>query len=218
MGEYETIWNVQSGRTSITKHLIQVTKGQKILCNVPCTRNAIKHEHLTNQKLAKWWIECVVEPSELRWTAQISFAPERWIPTFGVTDLKLNAATKRDYQPIRRMVECTDLSRGESIFSTTDANHACRQAEIKDAGRCLTASISHPGLSQILHMPLGLCNASGVFQSTMDVIHLSVKWQFALVSLHNNVIFSRTERAYRGTRPVLLLRHWPAVTVKWKEL
>lgn len=39
-------------------------------------------------------------------------------------------------------------------------------------------------------MPFGLWNASGTFQSTMDVILSAIKWQFALAYLDSIVVFS----------------------------
>lgn len=47
-------------------------------------------------------------------------------------------------------------------------------------------------------MPLGLRNAPGTLQRTMDVIIKSVRWQYAHVYCHDTAIFSRTPQEHIG--------------------
>lgn len=54
------------------------------------------------------------------------------------------------------------------------------------------AFTSHNGLYRFVRIWFGSENAPGLFESTMEAILTSVKWQFALVHFNDIVIFSKT--------------------------
>lgn len=67
----------------------------------------------------------------------------------------------------------------------------------------------------ILSMPFGLREARGTFQRSMDVVLLTVKWQFALDYLDNIVIFSKTTKEHiYHMREVLTLLNIAGVPLK----
>lgn len=67
-------------------------------------------------------------------------------------------------------------------------------------------------------MTVGLRNALGKFQRTMDMIPSSVEWQFALVHLDDIVIFSNTlEQHIDHVRKVLLLLYNAKATLELKK-
>lgn len=116
------------------------------------------------------------------------------------------------------MDECIDSLREATIFSIFDENSGYWQIEIDPRDCKKTVFTSHRGLFQCTRMPFGLQNAPATFQRATDVISALVKWQAALVYLHDIVVFSKsiTEHAAH-LRTVLTHLKNSAVVLKLKS-
>lgn len=79
-----------------------------------------------------------------------------------------------------------------AVFSTLDANNGYWKIEFDDTNKDKTAFTLHDRLYRFIRMPLELRNAPGTYQRTIEMISSRVNWRFALVHLHNIVIFSNT--------------------------
>lgn len=90
-----------------------------------------------------------------------------------------------------RMDEFINSLREAALFVTLDVN-SYWQVEMVETNRDKTALTSHHGLYHFVQMPFGLNDAPKTFQHAMDIILPPVKWQFALVSLDNIIVFSRS--------------------------
>lgn len=67
-------------------------------------------------------------------------------------------------------------------------------------------------------MKFGLHNALGPFQQLMDVVLPPVKWQFAIMYLHDIIVFSRNEDEHAShVRAVMSLLHNIRVTLNFKK-
>lgn len=123
----------------------------------------------------------------------------------------------RDSYPIPLMGKFINLLGKASFFSTLDANSEYWQIEINDANKDKTAITSYHSLCRFVRMPFGLCNAPGTFQRAMDVILSSTEWQFALVFLNDNVVFSETAQQHiNHVLKVLSQLHNAGATLKLK--
>lgn len=131
---------------------------------------------------------------------------------------KLNAVTVHNAYPISRTDERIGSFGDDLIFSLLDAHRAYWQVEIYYEDFDETAFTSNHGPLRFCEMPLGLHNAPGLFQRTMNVILSPIKWQFALLYMDNTTIFSRnTDEHISHIRPVFLILHKDGVTLNLKE-
>lgn len=116
------------------------------------------------------------------------------------------------------MDECID-SRGEAtFFSAPDARSGYWQVEMEDENRDKTAITLHDDLYRFVRMPIGLMNAPGTIQRTMEGILASIKWQFALVYLDDIFIFSKVpEKHVNHFKHMLTLPQRAGVTSKLEK-
>lgn len=105
---------------------------------------------------------------------------------------KLNALNKQDSCPISCLNDCFDLLGEATLFSTLGGSSGYLQIETEVSKTDKIVIILHQGSHSFIPMYFRLKNVSDTFQRTMDVIIFIVKWYFALVSLDNIVIFSKT--------------------------
>lgn len=106
----------------------------------------------------------------------------------------------------------------ETVFSTLDANSGYWHVEVDPKDRDKTAFTSHHGLYRFRRIPLGLKNAPATFQRAVDILLMTVKWQFALVYLEDIVTFSTTPRQHiEHTKKVLGLLSKAGVSLKLKK-
>lgn len=121
------------------------------------------------------------------------FIPQKdSVQRFCVDHRKLNKATWLDSYPISRTDKCIDSLSHATVFSPFDANSGYGQIKNKNSDKNKTASTLHHGLYCSIEMFFNLCNAPETIQQTLDILHYSVKWQFAFVYTDNIVIFRRT--------------------------
>lgn len=161
----------------------------------------------------------IIETARTEWAAPMVLRPKNdGIRRLCVDHRKLNAVTKHDSPPILRMNECIYSVCETAPFFALDANSGQGETEIETSNGDITAFASHYGHYRFICMPVGLRNARGTYQVTMDIIHATVKWQFALAYLENIVIFSETpEEHIHHTQEILTLLKNAEVTLKLRK-
>ena len=107
---------------------------------------------------------------------------------------RLNARTKKDSYPLRRMQETMESMVGARFFSTMDLKYGFWQVKMSEKSRQYTAfTIGSMGIFEFLWMPYGLCNAPATFQWLMQNCLGELNLTYALIYLDDVIVFSRTE-------------------------
>lgn len=105
-----------------------------------------------------------------------------------------------------------------AIFSTLEANSEYWQDRVDKTDRDKTAFTFYQSLFQFIAMPLGLCNAPGSLEQTIDTILLLVRWWHAPTYLDNIVIFLGIPQEHIGhVCKVLMLSRDTKVTLQLKK-
>lgn len=99
-----------------------------------------------------------------------------------------------------------------------DPNCDYWQVEIAGEDHDKTAFTFQQGSFHFTRLQFALKNASGMFQSAIDVVLKKVKWQYALVYLDDVVKFSQTpDKHIEHFRQVLTLLNDVGVTLNLKK-
>lgn len=185
------MWDGHRGQVNIVKHRVELTgENTQQIHFAPCRMEPGARE-LEKAEIYEMLVKSVIKPAELEWSAPVVFAPKKNRSLRICVDYqRLNSITKRDFYPIRRMDECINSLGDDAVLSTLDAHSSYWEVEIEETYSDKTAFASHHGLYRFVRMSFGLKNVSGAFRRAMDVIPSPVKWQFALVYLDNNFVFS----------------------------
>lgn len=160
-----------------------------------------------------------IEPVQTGWASPLVFIPKK-DETLGISvrSRKLNPFRMWESYTILHMDYCIDSLGRVAKISTLHAKCGLCRVESADEDRDETAFTSHYGLFQFTCMPFGWKNASGMFQRTVDILLLKVKWPFALVYLDDIFIFSLTpDKRIGQVRQVLTLLHEEGMTLNWKK-
>lgn len=141
--------------------------------------------------------EGVTEPTITKCGLRIVFVPNNYGSLrFCVDYGRLTSVTERDSYPIPRMDKCIESLEKAQMFSTLHANLKDWKFEKDDKGVNETLFVTHHKLLKYTHMPLEQRNVLVTLQRAMDVILASVKRQFALVFVHNNIVFSKAPKGH----------------------
>ena len=123
--------------------------------------------------------------------------------------------TVRDAYPIPRMVECIDSLPDERISNTMDANSGIWQILIAPKDRDKTTFTTHLGTYAFTRMPFRPKNAPATYQWAIDKILTTVRWQFALVSSDDIIVFSSSFEDHKThLRTVLELLQAAGLTLR----
>lgn len=98
----------------------------------------------------------------------------------------------------------------------TDTNYWHIEIDEKDVDK--TAIVAHNELLKYSRMPFGLKNASATFQRAINVILTTVKWQFSIVYIDDNIIFSKPpDQHQKQLEEFMRLLQKTGVTIKLKK-
>ena len=115
----------------------------------------------------------IIKESSSSWSIHITLVPKRnGEQRFCVDYRKLNAVTHKDAYPLPNIQDIFDNLHGTKVFTTLDLKSGYWQIPIATPDQPKSAFITHMGLFEFQRMPFGLCNATGIFQRTMNkVLH-----------------------------------------------
>jgi hypothetical protein len=135
----------------------------------------------------------VIEPATSPWASNVLLVKKKdgtW--RFCVDYRKLNDLTKKEAYPLPRIDTCLESHGGSSYFSTLDLRSGYWQTELdlRDADK--TAFVTRSGLYRFTVLSMGLTNVPSQFQRLMNLVLAGLLWNYCLVYLDDNIIFSKT--------------------------
>ena len=134
--------------------------------HIPMTKRIV-----IEKELDKMLQEGVVELSASPWASSITLVTKKdGGIRFWIDFRKLNSVSKKDAHPLSHIQDIFDSLAGATTFSTLDLKSGFWQICMDEDSMEKTAFITHKGLYQFRRMPFGLCNASAVFQSAMNIV------------------------------------------------
>ena len=168
-------------------HYIETTgppRAQKARKLAPHKLKAAKAEF---EKLCRLGL---ARPSRSPWASPIHLVPKG--ESYRITGdyRQLNACTKPDKYPVKRLMDFTSILHGTKIYSTLDLKRAFNQIDINPDDVEKTAVITPFGLFEYTAMCFGLSNAAQTFQRYADTA-LGDLW-FVFVYIDDILIASRT--------------------------
>ena len=111
-------------------------------------------------------------------------------PHFCVDYTGLNKVTKKDAYPIPLIRDIFDQLQGATIFSTLDLKGGFHQLPLHPDDQEKTAFICHKGLYHWTRLPMGLANASALFQRAMGIVFKGLLRKIAMLNIDT---FQRSE-------------------------
>lgn len=134
----------------------------------------------------------VINPSSSPW-ASVVLIKKRTDQWFCIDYCKLNAVTKKDIFPLRRIDDTLDLLSGTEFFSTLYLASGYWQVLMDEEFREKTAFTTHSSLYEFCVMPFGLTNAPATFQRLIKIILNELVRSFCMVYLddHDILVFSK---------------------------
>lgn len=161
----------------------------------------------------------VIAPSQSEWATSFLFALKKYgTYRLCVDYLRLNSMTFINSDPIPRMDEFSDSLGDASILSSTHFNGGYWHLPLHPDESDKTTFTSHYGTFRYTRMSSGLNDAPVNSQREVDVVLLSVKWQFALMYIDDITIFIRSiEDPFRHLGRVLNVMRNDGFSLKLKK-
>lgn len=123
-----------------------------------------------------------LNPQKPKGAAPIVFVPSKDVTLlFCVEFHELIAVTKRELNPIRHLDKHIDSLCKATVFSLLEAKRVYCQIKIGNVDMDKVAVTSNHGLYRFILMPFDLQNASGTFQSSIELVLSSVNLKMACV-------------------------------------
>lgn len=136
---------------------------------------------------------------------------------FAIDYKKLNDVTRRDSYPLPNMEDMIDqLGGGNAWFTVLDAASGFWQIPLAEESKNKTAfRVKGMGQFKWNVMPMGLCNATAVFQRFMDATLAGVRGICALVYVDDIIIYSKSwEEHMEHLKQVLILLRGANMKIK----
>ena len=149
-----------------------------------------------DRKIEELLEQGVIVPSSSPWASPVVLVQKKDPtegPRFCVDYTALNKVTKKDAYPIPLIRDIFDQLHGASVFSTLDLKSGFHQLPVHPEDQEKTAFVCHAGLYQWTRMPMGLSNASQLFQRAMEVVFKGLIGRICMLYIDDIVIYSKTE-------------------------
>ena len=183
--------SAELGRTNLIKHSID--KGNEHPIRQPCRRVPPARREQAQGLIKDMLQKNIIQPSSSLWASPVVLVGKKdGSLRFCVDYRKLNAITRKDAYPLRRVDDSLEALSGSRWFSTLDLLSGYWQVEIDEKDRSKTAFTTGDGLFEFRVMPFGLCNAPAVFQRLMDLVLSGIRWEHCLVYIDDIVIMGKT--------------------------
>jgi hypothetical protein len=170
---------------------ISLIPGSKPISLPPVPSSPVKWEVIDKQ-MDKLIQLGVIEPSKSPWEAPAFIVYQNDKPRMVVDYRKLNEIAIADEFPLPKQEDILQALVGSQWLSTLDALAGFTQLEMDPKEREKLAFRAHQGLWQFVWMPFRYKNSLSIFQQVMQNMLAPFLWIFALVYIHNIVIFSQS--------------------------
>lgn len=188
-----SVWEGHLARVSVSNHYIDISNYEVRPVHSAPNQSGLSARNFAEVELNRMMAAKVITPATTEWAARIVFAPNKiGVLHFCVDYHKLNAVAIHNSKPLRRMDECVDSLKKETVISTLDGSLVYRQLKNGERNRDKTAFTSHNGLHRFISMHFWLTDVAASFQRAMDVIFVSVQWKFFLFYLDDIMLFSKS--------------------------
>lgn len=211
-------WDGQLGQTNAVKHHIDlILVGVRPLHSAPYRAGPCRWNRMRGNQQNE--MMHVTEPAKTDWPVPIILGPKKdGVLCFCIDYWKIYAIIINHSYSLLSMDRWIDLLGKEQLFSTGHVSSGYRHIEVDDENRDKSALPSRNGLSRFIYMHFVLNNAVATYQRVMDVIRLTVKWQFVLLYLHDIMVFLNSPSKHvEDVCQVLYLSLHPGVTLKVKK-
>ena len=152
-----------------------------------------------DEKLDDMLAQGIIIPSSSPWASPVVLVDKK-DPSdglrFTVDYTALNKQTKKDAYPIPLIRDIFDQLQGATIFSTLDLKSGFHQLPIHPDDREKTAFVCHRGLFEWTRLPMGLSNASQMFERVMEIVLKGLIGTICLLYIDDIVVFSKSEEAH----------------------
>lgn len=186
---YQSVFNANPGRTSVSEHYIHVAEPTPIRqkpYRLPYSRRKVVEEEVQKMLEAK-----VIRPSCSPWASPIVLVEKKdGTVRFCMDYRKVNSVTKFDAYPMPRIEEVLESIGSAKVISTLDLAKGYWQIPLSEDAKEKTAFITLSGLYEFEVMPFGLHSAPATFQRTMNHILRGCE-QFAGAYIDDVVIYSQ---------------------------
>ena len=194
--EFHDIFSLDSlelGRTNLATHKIRLTEEEPFKERY---RRIPPHQLDEVRKHIQEMLDAgAIRRSQSPWCSAVVLVRKKNGEMRFCIDLRrLNAITKKDAQPIPRIVETMDYLAGARHFSSLDLKSGYWQVEMEESSKKYTAFTVGPlGFFECERMPFGLSNAPATFQRMMENCLGDLNLTWCLIYLDDVVVFSKTE-------------------------
>ena len=136
-------------------------------------RLPLKKRAALDAKLDDLIAQGIITPSSSPWASPVVLVDKKDTsdgPRFCVDYTSLNKITKKDAYPIPLIHDIFDQLQGATVFSTLDMKSGFHPLPLHPKDQEKTAFVCHRGLFQWTRLPMGLANASQLFQRAMEIV------------------------------------------------
>lgn len=161
---------------------------------LPLTKRAALDKKI-NELLA----EGVIVPSASPWASPVVLVEKKDPsdgPRFCIDFTQLNRVTKKDAYPIPLIRDIFDQLQGATVFSTIDLKSGFHQLPLHPVDQEKTAFVCHRGLFHWTRLPMGLCNASQLFQRAMEVVLKGLIGNICMLYIDDIVVYSANKEEH----------------------
>ncbi len=132
----------------------------------------------------------VIEKCYGPWTSPVVIVEKKdGKPRFCVDYRRLNAVTKRDVFPLKRIEEIFDALHGVRYFSTLDIFSGFWQIEVATEDREKTGFTTEFGNFQFCRLPFGLTGSPASFVRMMEMVLAGLEWENCLIYVDDTVVY-----------------------------
>jgi len=147
-----------------------------------------------DRKLDELLDQGVIVPSSSPWASPVVLVEKKDTtegPRFCVDFTALNKVTRKDAYPIPLIRDIFDQLQGATVFSTLDLKSGFHQLPLHPDDQEKTAFVCHRGLFEWTRLPMGLCNASQLFQRAMEVVLKGLIGNVCMLYIDDIVVYSK---------------------------
>ena len=162
-------------------------------------RLALSKRKALDDKLDDLLKQGVIVPSASPWASPVVLVDKKDPsegPRFCVDFTHLNKVTKKDAYPIPLIRDIFDQLQGATVFSTLDLKSGFHQLPLHPDDQEKTAFVCHRGLFHWTRLPMGLCNASQLFQRAMEVVFKGLIGRICMLYIDDIVCYSKSEEEH----------------------
>ena len=135
----------------------------------------------------------ILHPSQSVWCNTVVLVQKDGSLHFCIDFCHLNACMKKDSYPLLRIQEALESLAGAGHISCLDLKFGLWQIKMDELSKQYTTfTVGHLGFFECSHMPFGLCNMPGMFQTLMQNCFGKLNLTYCLIYLDDIIVFLQT--------------------------